>query len=75
VNALQRVVARLFGFSYIQLASAPGFDLVGDAKSHSELMAAIRRNDPQLVEKVFAEAVESWMDYALATTEINADAD
>jgi DNA-binding GntR family transcriptional regulator len=68
-NAMQRVVVRLFGFSYIQLASTVGFSLVEDAASHTLLTRAICERDPDAAEVAFANAVEGWKDYALATTQ------
>jgi DNA-binding GntR family transcriptional regulator len=63
-SALQRVIVRLFGFSYIQHAA--GFNLLEDAYSHRELLNTILQKDPQAAEAAFATVVETWMDYALS---------
>lgn len=65
-TALQSVVTRLFGFSYIQLASLPGFDLIEDAHSHRLVLDALQRNNAEAAAAAFALAVDTWMDYALA---------
>lgn len=65
-TALRGVVTRLFGFSYIQLASLPGFNLLEDAHSHRAVLTAIQNNDPNQAEAAFIAAVETWKDYALA---------
>lgn len=58
--ALKRLVLPLFGFSAIQVASRPGFDLRQDAYSHLPLLEAIRKHDPEATRRAFEVAYDAW---------------
>ena len=59
-GALKRLVLPLFGFSAIQVASRPGFDLRQDAYSHLPLLEAIRKHDRKAIRQAFEVAFDAW---------------
>jgi DNA-binding GntR family transcriptional regulator len=59
-GALKRLLLPLFGFSAIQVASRPGFDLRQDAHYHVPVLDAIRKRDPVATKRAFDIVCNAW---------------
>lgn len=62
--ALKRIIPPVFAFAAIRISTGHAFDLVQDARSHKELLDAIKAGNPPAARKAFLEALNKW----LATT-------
>jgi DNA-binding GntR family transcriptional regulator len=59
-QSLRRLVAPLFGFSQLSLATQEGFDLVQDARLHAPLLKAIVARDTKRIRELYRETAAIW---------------